>query len=284
MKCFLCPNRCGVDRGIVDGICHADEDMRICRIAPHFGEEPIVSGTNGSGTVFFSGCSLDCSFCQNYQISKNKVGKVYSPQELADELKKLVDLGVHNVNFVTPTHFSRRIRETLDLYRPPVPIVYNTSGYELPEVIEEMNDYVDVYLTDVKYADPVVAEKYSRRKNYVEYCVASTDKMIEAKPLRYGEDGLLKQGVIVRHLVLPTEIKNTLDVIDLFAERWKDRALFSLMSQFFPAYHSPIDRTLKPIEYKAAIARLEQRGVENGFVQELSSAQEKYVPPFDLSD
>ena len=282
MKCYLCPNRCGVDREQKDGLCHADNRMRVCRIAPHYYEEPVVSGTNGSGTVFFSGCSLDCLFCQNHEISKIKIGKVFSPEELADELKKLTDLGVHNINFVTPTHFSHRIKETLEIYRPPVPIVYNTSGYELPEVIDGLTDYVDVFLTDVKYADKNLAEKYSGRKNYVEYCLAATDRMVETKPLRYGEDGLIKQGVIVRHLMLPTEMQNTLDVIDLFSERWKGRALFSLMSQFFPAYKSPIRRTLKPLEYKIALNRLVEKGVTDGFIQELTSAEEKYVPVFDL--
>ena len=283
MNCNLCPNRCNVDREKRDGACHADNDMRVCRIAPHFYEEPIISGERGSGTIFFSGCSLDCAFCQNHEISKRKVGKVFSPEALADELKRLVDNGVHNINFVTPTHFSHRIKETLNIYRPPVPIVYNTSGYELPEVIEEMNEYVDVYLTDFKYANNDLAQKYSKRKDYYSYCLLSTDKMVESKPLIFDEAGMMKQGVIVRHLMLPGEVQNTLDVIDLFADRWKDRAYFSLLSQFFPAYESPIDRTMKPVEYKIALNRLLERGIENGFVQELSSAEEKYVPAFTLT-
>ena len=282
MKCYLCPNRCGVDRDLQDGACHADNTMRICRIAPHYGEEPIISGKRGSGTVFFSGCSLDCSFCQNHKISKQKTGRPFSPEELVSELKKLVEMGVHNINFVTPTHFSHRIKETLDIYRPPVPIVYNTSGYELPEMIDSLSEYIDVFLTDAKYAENETAEKYSHRKGYVDYCFAATDVMVEKKPLVYGKDGMLKQGVIVRHLMLPTEIDNTIGVIDLFADRWNGRALLSLMAQFFPTYRSPIDRTLKPIEYKMALRRLEEKRITDGFVQELSSAVEEYVPVFDL--
>ncbi len=272
---------CGVDRQVKDGLCHADGNMRICRIAPHFYEEPIISGEKGSGTVFFSGCSLDCVFCQNHEISKSKVGKVYSPSELAEEIKKLENTGVHNINFVTPTHFSDKIIETLKIYRPSVPIVYNTSGYERVEIIKELNNYVDIYLTDFKYADNAVAEKYSRRVSYVDFCIAATDEMVNAKPVVYGNDGLMKQGVIVRHLILPSEIDNTLKVVRNFAERWKGKALLSLMSQFFPAYNSPIKRTLKPVEYKLALSQAERLGIEDCFIQELSSANETYVPQFE---
>ena len=283
MKCFLCPNMCGVDRNVEEGLCHADNDMRICRIAPHFYEEPPISGTRGSGTVFFSGCSMDCLFCQNYEISKAKVGKVFSPPLLAEELKKLVSCGVHNINFVTPTHFSHKIKETLDIYRPPVPIVYNTSGFERKEVVQSLLPYVDIFLTDIKYASSDLGQKYSSRKNYFENCLEATEVMVKEKPLLFDSDGLLKQGVIVRHLVLPTEIENSLNVIDLFADRWRDKAIFSLMSQFFPSYRSPINRTLKPVDTKPSLNRLIERGIKDCFVQELSSATEFYVPSFDTT-
>jgi len=256
--------------------------MKICRIAPHFYEEPCISGTKGSGTVFFSGCGMDCLFCQNHEISKVSVGKTFSPRELAEELKKLVSMGVHNINLVTPTHFSDKIRETLDIYRPPVPIVYNTSGYEKAEIIEKMNGYVDIYLTDFKYADNDVALKFSGIKNYFDNCLAATVTMVKSKPLIYGEDGILKSGVIVRHLFLPGLWENTAAVIDLFAKKWKDEAIFSLMSQFFPAYKSPIKRTLKPVEYKLAVNYIIKSGIENCFVQELSSADPSYVPEWNL--
>lgn len=281
MKCNLCPNNCGIDRAVSVGLCHVGDKMRICRIAPHYYEEPCISGKNGSGTVFFSGCSLDCLFCQNYEISKVGAGKFFTPQELAEQLKRLVDAGVHNINFVTPTHFSDKIRETLDIYRPPVPIVYNTSGYEKPEIIEVMNDYVDIYLTDFKYGDNETALKFSQRKNYFDYCLSATEKMME-KSLVFDNDGMMKQGVIVRHLYLPDEWNNTKKVIDLFAERWKDRGIFSLMGQFFPTYKSPIKRTLKPVEYKIAVNHILKKGIENCFVQELSSASEEFVPRWDI--
>lgn len=282
MKCYLCPNKCGVDREFYDGKCHADNVMRICRISPHYDEEPIISGTRGSGAVFFSGCSMDCSFCQNSDISKKKAGKAYAPYKLAEELKNLERQGVHNINFVTPTHFSDKIIETLNIYRPSVPIVYNTSGYELSEIIKKLENYVDIYLTDVKYSDNISAVKYSGRKDYVDYCIAATDEMVASKSLVYDENGLLKQGVIIRHLVIPGELQNTFGVIKLFADRWKGRAIFSLMSQFFPAYKSPIQRTLKPIEYKLALKKVEECGIEDCFIQELSSAKPSYVPKFEV--
>ena len=281
MKCNLCPNFCDVDRDETIGKCRSGSYMRICRIAPHYYEEPIISGDKGSGTIFFSGCSLDCLFCQNHEISKKSVGKVFSPEDLADAMKKMESSGVHNINLVTPTHFSHRIIEALKIYRPNIPIVYNTSGYERPEIIQALLPYVDIFLTDVKYAHNELAAKYSGVDNYVDYCLPSTDVMVDNKPIII-RDGLMMQGVIVRHLVLPTELNNTFDVIDLFADRWKDRAYFSLMGQFFPTYHSPISRTLKPVEYKLCCNRIMERGIDNCFVQELSSASESYVPDFDL--
>ena len=281
MKCNLCPNFCNVDRDVEIGKCRSNNDMRVCRIAPHFYEEPIISGTNGSGTIFFSGCSMDCQFCQNYKISKQSVGKVFSPEDLAEEIKKLERKGVHNINLVTPTHFSHKIIETLKIYRPSIPVVYNTSGYERPEIIKSLLPYVDIFLTDVKYVDNDIAKKYSGVDNYADFCIASTSVMVDNKPIKIM-DGLLKQGVIVRHLVLPTELNNTFDVIDTFADMWKGRAFFSLMGQFFPAYHSPINRTLKPVEYKLCTNRIIERGIEDCFVQELSSATDDFVPDFDL--
>ena len=281
MKCNLCPNFCNVDRDVSVGKCRSGNEMRICRIAPHYYEEPIISGNNGSGTIFFSGCPLDCLFCQNHEISKKSVGKVFSPVDLANAMKDLEKTGVHNINFVTPTHFSHRIIEALKIYRPNMPIVYNTSGYERPEIIKALLPYVDIFLTDIKYSDNEIAKKYSGIDNYVDFCLDSTAVMVDNKPIIL-KDGLLKQGVIVRHLVLPTELNNTFGVIDVFADKWKDKAYFSLMGQFFPTYKSPIKRTLKPVEYKLCINRIEERGIDNCYVQELSSATDFYVPEFDL--
>lgn len=282
MKCNLCPNLCNIDRTIKTGLCHADDNMRICRIAPHYGEEPIISGKNGSGTIFFSGCNMDCEFCQNYEISKNKVGKIFSPYELSIEIKKLEEKGVHNINFVTPTHFSDKIINTLDIYRPNIPIVYNTSGYELPQIIKKMNNYVDIYLVDLKYGYEEIAYKYSKKNNYVQYAVDSIKIMCDNKPILYDKNGMLKQGVIVRHLILPENIDNTKKVIDTYSKEFKEKAIFSLMSQFVPCYQSTINRNLKLLEYKIALNYMGKKGITNGFIQELSSANSSYVPNFNI--
>lgn len=283
MNCALCPRKCGVDRTRSTGACHMGAEMKICRIAPHFYEEPPISGERGSGTVFFSGCSLDCEFCQNHAISKKSVGKTYTPAELAAALKGLEQTGVHNINFVTPTHFSEKIKETLDLYRPAVPIVYNTSGYELPEVVRSLLPYVDIFLVDLKYSDNGTAMKYSKTPDYVENCLSSIDVMVNNKPLVFDGD-VMKQGVIVRHLVLPENLPNTFGVIDIFDKRYLERAYFSVMAQFFPAYKSSIKRTLTPLEYKIVLRKLFALRTDKCFVQELGSASEEYVPPFDLTE
>ena len=281
-KCCLCPHKCGVDREKNFGRCHSLSEMRICRIAPHFYEEPPISGTKGSGTIFFGGCSLDCEFCQNYKISKSYAGIPYSPEKLADELKKLEESGVHNVNFVTPTHFSDKIRLALDIYRPKIPIIYNTSGYELPSLITELLPYVDIFLTDMKYSSDDVSKKYSCCSDYVGFCKESTDIMIKNKPLVFDGD-LMKQGVIVRHLVLPGELKNTFGVIDYFT-RYKGKAYLSVMSQFTPEYRSSIKRGLTPLEYKIVLRKIIESGIDECFVQELSSASEEYIPEFNTGN
>lgn len=256
--------------------------MKICRIAPHFYEEPPISGKNGSGTIFFSGCSLDCEFCQNHEISKAYVGKTYSPAELADAIFQLEQSGVHNINFVTPTHFSDRIAEALTIYRPKIPVVYNTSGYELPSVTEKICSFVDIFLVDMKYSDDAVASRYSRVSDYVRFNRESTEIMVRNKPLVFDGD-LMKQGVIIRHLVLPGELPNTFGVIDHYAEKYAESAYLSVMAQFFPAYKSKIKRTLSPLEYKIVLNRLYKANIGNCFVQDLSSASDSFVPDFSLT-
>lgn len=244
-------------------------------------EEPIISGNCGSGTIFFSGCSMDCEFCQNYQISKVSVGKEYTPQDLASAIKQLEESGVHNINLVSPTHFSHKIIETLQIYKPNIPIVYNTSGYEKPEIIAKLNEFVDIYLVDMKYGDDTTAEKYSNVKNYCISNFESIKVMVKSKNTVI-DNGIMKQGVIIRHLVLPENIENSKTVIKLFAENFKNNAIFSVMSQFIPCYHSTITRKLKPIEYKFILSELYKYDIEQCFIQELASASDCYVPEFKL--
>lgn len=258
--------------------------MVVNRIAPHFFEEPPISGERGSGTVFFGGCVMRCAFCQNALISRAPRGKKYTPQALADELKRLEDEGVHNINFVTPTQYSDQIKRTLDIYRPNIPILYNTSGYEKVEVIKGLLPYVDIFLPDYKYSDKELGLKLSARKNYPETALNAIEVMVKNKPMVY-KDNLLKQGVIIRHLVLPGYVKNSITAVDNLVDRLGKDITMSLMSQFTPMpFCDDPNRRLKPIEYKMVISHALKRGLENLFTQEISSAETEYIPDFDVKE
>lgn len=282
--CNLCPNKCGVDRSVNLGKCLSGDTAIVNRVALHYLEEPPISGQYGSGTVFFGGCVMRCAFCQNAVISRKPVGKRYTPEELAEAYKFLEEEGAHNINLVTPTQWSTQIKKSLEIYRPQLPIVYNTSGYELPEVVESLKDYVDVFLPDFKYSDSALAKRLSGRENYPDIALEAIRKMVELKPPIY-EDDLIKQGVIIRHLVLPGYVKNSLGVLDLIAENIGTDVTLSLMSQFtpMPGCKDP-SRPLKPIEYKAVIAHAVKLGFEDVYVQESSSVGKEFIPPFDLDE
>ena len=284
MKCYLCPNDCGVDRAERLGLCLCGEDMIINRIAPHYYEEPPISGTRGSGTVFLGGCVMRCDFCQNVLISRKPRGKKYTPKELAEEIKRLEGEGVHNINFVTPTQWSDQIRRTLDIYRPNIPIVYNTSGYEKKEIIKELLPYVDIFLPDYKYGDQSLGLRLSKRKNYPQIALEAIELMVKEKPPVYEGD-LLKQGVIIRHLVLPGYVDNSKTALESLVSRLGTDMTISLMSQFTPmeGCEDP-NRRLKPIEYKMVINHALKLGLTNIFTQEISSAEEEYIPDFDIEE
>jgi putative pyruvate formate lyase activating enzyme len=258
--------------------------MVINRIAPHYYEEPPISGNRGSGTVFFGGCVMRCEFCQNAVISRRPQGKRYTPKELAEELKRLEGEGVHNVNFVTPTQWSEQIKRTLDIYRPNLPIVYNTSGYERVEVIKDLLPYVDVFLPDYKYSDANLAKRLSKRGDYPSVALDAIELMVKEKPMVYEGD-LLNQGVIIRHLVLPGYLDNSKGALDLLTSRLGKDLTISLMSQFtpMPSCKEP-NRRLKPIEYKIVVNHALKLGLKNIFTQEISSAEEEYIPDFNLSE
>ena len=258
------------------------QDMVINRIAPHYYEEPPISGTNGSGTVFFGGCVMRCEFCQNALISRKPTGKSYTPKELAEEIKRLEGEGVHNINFVTPTQWSDGIRRALDIYRPSIPIVYNTSGYEKVEVIKELLPYVDVFLPDYKYGNQNLGLRLSKRKDYPQIALDAIELMVKEKPSIY-EGELIKQGVIIRHLVLPGYVDNSKIALDNLVNRLGANFTLSLMSQFTPMPNcSDPNRRLKPIEYKMVINHALKLGLTDIFTQEISSAEETYIPHFDI--
>ena len=250
-------------------------------------EEPPISGKNGSGTIFFSGCNLKCVFCQNKEISKFHFGKAISVGRLKEIYKELISQGVHNINLVTPTHFTDAILKSLN--EPlPVPVVYNCGGYESLESLKKLEGKINIYIPDLKYADDNLAINYSGAKKYFETATKAIKEMFrQVGKYQINADGIMQSGVIIRHLVLPGQLENTKRVIDWIASEFEDGdILFSLMSQFTPNGECRKDelyRRLKQEEYDEIADYLYDSGIEDGFMQELSSAKEEYIPPFDLS-
>ena len=283
MLCSLCPNNCNIDRSQNIGRCGVTDKVKIAKYYLHPFEEPIISGTNGSGTVFFCGCSLKCVFCQNYELSRNLRGKDISTKELAEIFMRLEAMGATNINLVSPTHYADRIIEALKIYRPNIPICYNTHGYEKLETIEKLNNFVDIYLPDFKYFSPTRSKRYSGITDYYEKAYQAIKFMIESKP-RILENGILKQGVIVRHLVLPQNLDETRAILTSLKPIIND-AYLSLMAQYTP--FGDIDklpelkRKITKREYEIALSIIEELGFEDVFTQEFSSQSEKYIPNWD---
>lgn len=285
MICNLCPRRCGVDRSEKTGFCGMPEGLRIARAALHFWEEPVISGTNGSGTVFFSGCNLRCVYCQNHNISADGFGKEITPQRLREIFEDLIARGAHDINLVTPTHFVPWILPALTP-KLPVPVVYNCGGYESLDILRLLEGKVDIWLPDLKYADDELAGKLSGAKDYFEVAAAAIEEMYRQAGDYIIEDGLLKRGVIIRHLVLPGQLENTKRCIDWVARTFQPgQVLFSLMAQYTPqpGAEGPLARHVTSGEYRAAVEYMENCGIGDGFTQQRTSAKEEYTPPFDLT-
>ena len=268
-NCELCPRRC-----------------RVARAAAHYWEEPVISGSFGSGAVFFSGCTLKCIFCQNGIISQQNLGKEITTDHLREIFLKLIDDGVQNINLVTPTHFLPSILPALKP-KLPVPIVYNCGGYERVETLRELEGLIDIYLPDMKYSNESLAAKLSCAPDYVETAKAAIQEMYRQVGSAAIEDDIMQRGLIVRHLMLPGELDNTLGVLDWFAETFpKGDVLFSLMSQYVPMGKAkelpPYDRKITEEEYDAAISYLDFLGIESGFTQDFTSATEDYIPDFSF--
>lgn len=286
MKCDLCPRKCGINRNESVGFCGVTNTLKVARAGLHFWEEPIISGASGSGTIFFSGCNLKCVYCQNYDISSEAFGKEITIKRLAEIFKELEEKGANNINLVTPSHYAKQIVEALKIYRPNIPIVYNTSGYDSLEVLKLMEGWVDVYLTDLKYCSSELSKKYSKAENYFEVATSAILEMVRQQPNNVFENGMLKKGVVVRHMVLPTHTQDSFKVLDWIKQNLGDEALVSVMGQYTPYYNSKnypeINRKLKPLEYKMVLNHCIKLGLTNGFSQELDSASEEYIPPFNL--
>ena len=289
MICQLCPRRCGALRTETEGkgYCRMPALPVLARAALHQWEEPPISGTRGSGTIFFSGCPLGCVFCQNEEISHRDVGKPVTVQRLRQICMELVDQGAHNINFVTPTHYSHILAQVLDAPLP-VPVVFNSGGYDRVSTLESLEGKIDIYLPDLKYMDSVPAGRYSAAPDYPAVAAAAIREMVrQVGPCVFDENGLLKKGVIIRHLVLPGQAEGAKQVMDWVAREFpKGTVLFSLMSQYTPygrADQFPeIDRKLRRGEIRAVQDYMDALGLD-GFTQERTSAKREYTPPFDLS-
>lgn len=284
-NCMLCPRKCGVDRAAgKTGFCGMPDRLTAARAMLHYGEEPPIAGSFGTGAVFFSGCTLRCRFCQNREISLDRKGKTISSEELRDIFLRLIDEGAQSIDLVTPTQFLPSILPALSP-KLPVPVVYNCGGYERVEVLRELDGLVDIYLPDFKYADNALAARYSGAADYFEVAAAAILEMYRQVGGFIIEDEQMRRGLLVRHLVLPGAVDNSLRVIEWVAEHFpKKDVLFSLMSQYVPSPElpAPLNRRLTPEEYEGAESWLELCGIENGYTQDLSAATDELLPEFNF--
>lgn len=288
-SCILCPRGCNIDRSVDKGFCGTGNRPVVAKASLHMWEEPCISGTKGSGTVFFSGCNLKCVYCQNYQISQEHFGKEISVEALSGIYLSLQQKGAHNINLVNPSHFVLWIRESLEAAEGlDIPIVYNSNGYEKPEALRELEGLVNIYLPDLKYCTRDTARKYSGAPDYFERAAEAILEMYrQVGPAVYNEDGMLQKGLIIRHLILPGQTGESMAILDwIKANLPAEDILISLMSQYTPYYkaecHPEINRRLIRREYEKVVSHFLKLGFENGYVQERDSAQEEYIPEFDL--
>ena len=285
--CNFCARRCGIDRSQHAGFCGMTEKIRIARAGLHFWEEPCISGEKGSGTVFFSGCNLRCVYCQNYEISTGGSGQEITLPRLKEIYAELIAQGAHNINLVTPTHYTDAVLASLE--EPlPVPVVYNTNGYEDVENLKRLEGKVQIYLPDLKYSDDSLAIRYSNAPGYFAAATRAIREMFrQTGRYRINEEtGLMERGIIIRHLLLPGQVENTKRVIDWVAETFEPGdVLFSLMRQYIPhgkaEDYPELNRKVTDEEYQAVEDHLFDSGIEDGFVQDEDSASKDFIPSFD---
>ena len=291
-SCTLCPHNCKVNRlEGKKGRCKCDNTLKIALASLHMFEEPCISGTNGSGTVFFTNCNLNCIYCQNYEISQGGKGKEITIQTLADIFIKQQEKGAHNINLVTPTMYVYQIIEAIKLARKnglKIPIIYNSNGYENVETIKMLNGYIDVYLPDLKYYTNELSKKYSNVDNYFEVATNAIKEMYsQVGNAVFDDNEIIQKGVIIRHLVLPNHIQNTKNILKWINENLPKDIYVSVMAQYFPTYKakndSLINRKLNKKEYKEVLNYLYSLDLKNGYIQELGSHEEEYVPNFNLT-
>ena len=287
-KCSLCPRLCLADRNITTGYCGVKNTLRVARAALHFWEEPCLSGEEGSGAVFFTGCNLRCVFCQNYEIARAEQGKEITTERLTEIFLELQDQNANNINLVTATHYVPQVVEALRAAKEKglhIPVVYNCGGYESVETLKMLEGLVDIYLPDFKYLDSERAKRYSRAEDYPEIAKKALAEMVRQQPEAvFDERGIMEKGVIVRHLMLPGGIKDSKAVVNYLYETYGDQIFLSLMNQYTPLPHvaeyPEINRKLKKFEYDRLVDYAIFLGVENGFIQEGETAKESFIPAF----
>ena len=288
--CALCPRECHVDRTRGKrGYCRATDELVVARAALHMWEEPCISGKEGSGTVFFSGCALGCIYCQNRVISKDLTGKTITIERLAEIFLELQEKGANNINLVTPSHYAPHIVEALNLSRKNgliLPVVYNCSGYEKVETLKLLEGYVDIYLPDLKYMSSEPAIRYSNCRDYFTVAAAAIDEMVrQVKETSFDERGIMQKGVIVRHLTLPGYLEDSKKIIKYLYETYRDRIFVSIMNQYTPisknVAYPELDRKITEEEYEELVDFAVEIGLENGFIQEGETALESFIPAFD---
>lgn len=290
MLCKECPRKCNVNRLNNLGFCSCPEKIILSKYMLHHWEEPIISGSEseaGSGAIFFGGCNLKCAYCQNEDISFSPRGEALTPKQLSEIFKILEAKGALNINLVTPTHYLEQIIQALNIYRPQIPIIWNSSGYETAEQIKKLKKYIDIYLVDLKYMDEDLAKRLSKAKNYPQFARESILQMKQNQPNDIIINGLMKKGVIIRHLVLPNCIENSFRCLDWIKENFGKNQYISVMSQYTPnkmikanSEYKFINRRLHIIEYKRVINHINKLGFKNGFLQDLTSSENCYLLNF----
>lgn len=292
-KCNLCPRKCNIDRSKGVGICNSTDKCNIVRAALHYWEEPCISGSNGSGTIFFAGCNLKCVFCQNYKISdgKSMYGVEVSVDRLVEIFFELQKKGANNINFVTPTHYMPHIKKAIILARKEgfnLPFVYNTSGYEEMEIIRELDGLIDIYLTDLKYFDSELSFNYSRARDYFDKASKAIEEMVrQVGKATFNDEGMMQSGVIVRHMILPAHTIDSKKIIEYLYNTYGNDIYISIMNQYTPVEISKIEvypelkRTITKREYSKVVDYALELGVENAFIQEGETFKESFIPEFN---
>lgn len=283
MNCQLCPVNCQVDRPQKVGRCGVG-NLKIAKYYLHPYEEPPISFSKGSGCIFFCGCSLRCVFCQNYDLSRVNRGKDISVQELADIFRELEEMGADNINLVTPTQYVDQIAQAFAIYKPHIPVVYNTHGYETEQTLRIVDTFADIYLPDLKFIDPFLAKRYTGREDYAKFALPAIRFMAQ-KPLKFDDNGKMLSGCIVRHLILPMAVYDSVEVVKFISTLPTD-TYFSLMDQYTPygdiSSFPELNRTVTPREYKKVLSAVQEYGLQNVFLQDKSSIGEDFIPKWDF--